>query len=392
MELIIPREHQRTIQPNSESRNTWVEIDARAFEHNLKSYKSLVGQALFAPVIKSNAYGHGMELIARLCEQSPYVDWLCVISVHEALQLRRNGIQKPILVLSIINDDLKAAIALSIDLVLYDMNTAHMLNAYAQSLGLNVYVHIKIDTGLSRLGSLWYEATSFIRAVALLEHVVIRGIFTHFADSESDDLTFCNLQIERFTGVLQELALVGITIPLQHTSCSAATGAHSASHFTLARTGVGIYGLWPSPENKLKVQAHHPEFHLKPIMNWKTRIIQIKTIPAGSYVGYDRTHQVAQATTIATLPIGYWDGYDRGFSNKASMVVQGKTVRQVGRVAMNLTMIDSTGVSAHVGDEVTLLGNALGVTADDLATHLDTINYEVVTRINPLLPRVLCDK
>jgi alanine racemase len=385
-------ESQYHIQPTTVAEKiqhtSWVQINALAFHHNIDQYRSIIGNALFAPVIKSNAYGHGIELIGQLCQQNSNVDWICVVNVQEALMLRKQKITKPILVLSIIDDDLRIAITQNIDFVLYSWQTALTLNTLALSLNIKAYVHIKIDTGLSRLGALWHEAITFIRAVAQLPGIIIRGIFTHFADSESEDQSFCNLQIQRFKDVLMSLENEGISIPLRHTSCSAATGAQKKSHFNFVRAGIGIYGLWPSPENKTLTTQQYPTFSLQPVLTWKTRIIHMKTIAAGSFVGYDRTHQVTKDTTIATLPIGYWDGYDRGLSNKSFVMINGKLARQIGRVAMNLMMIDVTDIQARIDDEVILLGNQPGTTADDLASYCNTINYEIVTRINPLIPRV----
>lgn len=373
----------------SATETTWLEIDASSFRHNLYQYRSIIGDASLAPVIKSNAYGHGIELVARLCEQHNAVDWICVISVHEALMPRAIGITKPLLVLSILNGDLGKAIAKDIDFVLYTWQDAYLLNAQALALGKRAFVHIKIDTGLSRLGTLWYEAMHFILAVAQLPNIVIRGIFTHFADAENDDPSFCQLQLQRFHEVLRQAEQEDISITFRHATCSAATSAHIASHFNFIRVGIGLYGLWPSIQNKMLTRQKHSSFSLQPVLTWKTRILQIKTVPAGSFIGYDRTHQASVSTTIATLPVGYWDGYDRGLSNKAQVLVNGHLAQQIGRIAMNLMMIDITSISAQVGDTVTLLGTAPGITADDLALHGNTINYEIVTRINPLLPRIL---
>jgi len=381
---------ERLIEQNKEIiRPTWIEIDRAAFEHNIMSYKSIVKPALLAPVIKSNAYGHGIAPIAKICDQHESVDLICVVSLSEALLLRSQGIKKPILVLSIVDGDLDEAIAYDIDLVVYDLAMALELNHIGSMLNKKAQVHVKVDTGLSRLGLLQGEAITFIETLHHLPFINIRGMFTHFASSESTDQTYTNQQLENFNFVIQQIEAKGIVIPLKHTSCSAAITANLGSHFTMVRAGIGMYGLWSSDENKQVTKENYPQFSLRSVLTWKTRVIHIKEIPADSYVGYDLTYQADKATRIATLPVGYWDGYDRGLSNKGKVLINNHLVPIVGRVAMNLTMIDVTGLDVAVGNEVTLLGNHAGVTADDMARHCGTINYEVVTRINPLLPRII---
>lgn len=369
--------------------SSWVEINAHALTHNIRMYKQIVGTALFAPVIKSNAYGHGIEQIAQLCDAHPDVDMLCTVSLSESLLLRSRGIQKPLLVLSILDAPLEDAVTQNIELVLYDTATADVLNACAQRSNTRAHVHIKIDTGLSRLGILAEQAIAFIKYVHTLSYITIKGIFTHLAESEKEDQSFTNYQLERLERVIAELAVTGIQIPLIHATCSAATTANNKSHQTLVRLGIGMYGLWPSHENKKITQTAYPHFTLQPVLSWKTRIIQIKEVPAGSSVGYDRTYTTEHLITVATLPIGYWDGYDRKLSNSGSVYINGHRAPVIGRVAMNLTMVNITGIPASVGDEVTLLGNYPSITADALAEQCQTIHYEMVTRINPLLLRII---
>jgi len=371
--------------------NAWVEINKAALEHNIMSYKAIVGQTLLAPVIKSNAYGHGIEHIAKICDQDDAIDIICVVSLSEALFLRSIGIRKPLLVLSILDGNLDEAIIHDIDLVVFDLTVAQELNRIGILLGKKARVHVKVDTGLSRLGLLKDDAITFVQTLSLLEFITIHGIFTHFAYSESDDQTFTDYQLANFKYVIQTLEAQGISIPLKHTSCSAAITANMNSHYNMARLGVGLYGLWPSPENRNITKTEFPRFSLKPVLSWKTRVMQVKEVPADSYVGYDCTHHVNQDSKIAILPVGYWDGYDRRLSNTGKVLVNNHVVPVVGRVAMNLMMIDVTGLNVKPGDEVTLLGNHTGLTADDIAKSCQTINYEIVTRINPILARVITE-
>jgi len=378
------------VQPNISSLySTWVEINPHAFAHNINAYKNLCQGALFAPVVKSNAYGHGIEIISRLCDELEAVNYICVVSLQEALQLRAVGITKPILVLSIVDGDLDQAVRQDIRLVVFDLGLASDLNRIGAQLGKKAMVHVKVDTGLSRLGVLSAHAAGFVKKLWSMSNLEVEGIFTHLADSENEDQTFVQCQLQRLDNVILDLTASGINIPLHHATCSAAATMSTRSRGNFVRAGVGIYGLWPSDDVQQFSAANYPAFSLQPVMTWKTKIMQIKEIAAGESVGYDRTFIAQQTTRVATLPIGYWDGFDRAFSNCGVVVINRNQARVLGRVAMNLTMIDVTHLDVAVGDEVILLGNLEGVTVQDLANRVGTINYEIVTRINPLIPRVI---
>ncbi|MCX5922399.1 MAG: alanine racemase [Candidatus Dependentiae bacterium] len=366
---------------------TWLEINQQALEHNIQSYKAVIGSALLAPVIKSNAYGHGIEQVAKILDNHEAIGMICVVSLSEALTLRTLGIQKPLLVLSIIDADIKKTALHNITLVVYTIAMAEAMNNVGKEYNKKMSVHVKIDTGLARLGVPIDTALEFITTLSRMPYIHIEGIFTHFANSENKDQTYMTLQLSRFVHVLNSLEHHNIHIPYCHAASSAGITGNLNSHFNMARAGIGIYGLWPSLSNKERAQKLHPDFTLKPVLSWKTTIIQIKEIPAESYVGYDLTYQTKEATRIAVLPVGYWDGLSRKLSNKGVILVHNKQAPIIGRVAMNLTCINITGIDASIGDEVTLLG--AGISADDLAAQCDTINYEITTRINPLLPRII---
>ncbi len=370
-----------------------VEISKSALLHNVASYKTiLTPQTVLAPVIKSNAYGHGLLEVGTILDASPAVGYLCVVSVSEALQLRTHGITKSILVLSIIDGDLKHAIDQNIDLVVYDLPFAQKLNSIAQLLSKKARIHLKIDTGLSRLGVHHQEAEAFVHACARLQGIEIVGIFSHFAASERSDLSFSHLQIERFFNLIEQLEKSGIHIPFKHFASSAAITSLPESHLTFARLGISTYGLWSSVESKVRMETLHPHFFLRPVMHWKTRVIARKTIPAGSYVGYDCTYQAPITTETALLPIGYYDGYDRRLSNQSFVKIKDQFFPIRGRIAMNLCIIDvTTCPNIAVGDEVTLLGTEHLITTETLAEQCRTINYEFVARINPLIPRVVVE-
>jgi alanine racemase len=374
-----------------EHASSWVEINSAAFEHNIAQYRAVLGpNKQLAVVIKSNAYGHGMAEIAQLCEQLPAVDWLCTVSLSEALAVRARGITKPIFVLSYLDADLTYAVEQGIDLVVYDRQTVEALETIAAKLHMPAYVHLKVDTGLSRLGLAPQAALDLVLAAQQLTHVHVRGIFTHLAESEKSGEGFTKQQIAALHAVVSTLAERGISIPFIHFSCTAALTVVEDSRYSFGRLGLGVYGLWPSQAAKQVTCERCPGFTLEQVMTWKTRVIQVKQVPTGSYIGYGRTFCTQRETVLAVLPVGYWEGYARGLSNRGQVLVNGVIAPVVGRVSMNLTTIDVTDVpNITVGSVVTLLGDHPALSPDTLAATLGTINWEIVTRINPLVPRVL---
>ncbi len=368
--------------------NSKVELSAAALNNNIATYRSLIpAHVQLAAIVKGNAYGHGMIPIAQFLDSHLSVDFLYTASLSEALCLRAHAIKKPITVLSYHDASLTQAIASDIDIVVYDLETAHAISQAAQQISKQAHVHIKLDTGLSRLG-IRVEPNAIEQTIALIKHIaqlpgiIVRALFSHFADAEAADNTFVQYQQELF----DKIALPFNAI--KHLSCTAALGTIPMENHSIARFGIGLYGLWPSEENKLALSAFGAT--ILPVMSWKTRIIQIKKIPAGSTVGYDRTYVTARPIIAAVLPVGYADGLDRKLSNCGHVLIHGTVAPIIGRVSMNVTVVDITDVAhAQVNDEVTLLGNHPAVHADTIARHVGTINYEVVTRISPHISRVL---
>ncbi len=370
-----------------------VEISRSALLHNIASYRRVLSaHALLAPVIKSNAYGHGILEIAKILDTSADVGYLCVVSSSEAWHLRNAGITKPILALSIIDTQIAHAINHDIDIVVYDPLFLEEANRIAQRLGKKARIHLKIDTGLSRLGIHHQEAYDFIRTCASLPGIELVGIFSHFAASERSDLSFSHLQLERLFTLIDAVEKEGIHIPLKHFASSAAITSLPQSHLTFARLGIGTYGLWSSVESKVRMETLHPGFFLRPVMQWKTRVIARKTVPAGSYIGYDCTYQTPVIAETALLPVGYYDGYDRRLSNQGMVKIHDQFFPVRGRIAMNLCIVDvTTNPDIAVGDEVTLLGAEHLITAETIADQCRTINYEFVSRINPAINRVVVE-
>ncbi len=242
---------------------TWIEISASALNHNILQYKSINPNTQLAPVIKSNAYGHGIIEVAKLCQEHKSVDRLCVISIDEALQLRKHGITKPLIVLSIPRGDYIAAITNNVECVLFDYDMAVECNRLAQKIKKVVRIHLKCDTGLSRLGFSSENALDCVKKITQLAWIRLVGVFTHFSESENTDQTFTNLQLKRYTNLIEKLTTNYQLPPVRHASCTAAITAQNNSHQTLMRFGIGMYGLWPSLENKILTQNKYPQFFFK---------------------------------------------------------------------------------------------------------------------------------
>ena len=367
---------------------TWVEINREAIEHNLKVFRRLIGKKVqLMPVIKSNAYGHGFFEVAKICEMSPAVNRICVVSLAEALALRQINIRKPIVILSIFELDavsVAEGIKKNIAFPLYTLKHAAFLNSIGKKLHKRVQVHLKIDIGTTRVGVLISELNLFLNELKKFSYLNIEGLFGHYASSEFNS-AYTKKQLVQFNEADKILKNHGLTPTIKHTACSAATMLHPEAYGNAVRVGLGIYGLQPSVHTAKKVR-------LRPALSWQTTVIQVKTVPRGTRISYGGTFITKRQTRLAILPVGYWDGYVRALSNKSFVILHGKRCPVRGRICMNLTIVDVTEApKVTVGDKATLIGEQgkTAVTADELAKLSDTINYEVTTRINPLLPRVL---
>lgn len=375
---------------------TWLELSRDGIEYNIAAYKQRIGQnIMLGVVVKSNAYGHGLIQVASVCEKNQNVAYLCTGNALEALALRQAGISKPIVALYFLNIDPELIILHDIDQVIYDYETAALLNALAQKQNKQANVHIKIDTGLSRFGLFAHEAADIITRIRQLPHINIRGITTHFAQSDKEDQTFTRQQLALFANLIAELEQRGIHIPIKHTSNSTAVLGIPDAHHNLVRVGAGIYGILP----KHILERHAQSIKLKQPLTWKTRIMYTKKIPAGATVSYDRLFTAERDTVIGIVPVGYYEGYDRKLSNNGHVLVSADNVIRtqhiaapvLGRVSMNMTIIDITDVpGAHVGDEVILMGDYDGVRASDLAARMSSANpREITTRLPTQIPCVL---
>lgn len=370
--------------------HTWIEINQNALLHNFKMYKKAIDQRALGVVVKSNAYGHGIVEVARVCQTSTDVDWLLTATLTEAIQLRMNGITKPILVIYFIDEDPAKAIAYDIDVMVSDMESLHELNELGIALGKPCNIHLKIDSGMSRFGFMPEEALEIVKKAQSMRGLFVNGIYSHLAQAANIDQTFNFEQENTFINVLQQLEHANISIPYKHISNSAGSTALENVHTNLVRIGLGAYGWWPSQSNKELTQAKFPDFELKPVLTLKSRIFQIRHLPAGRFVGYDRTYKTTSYTKIAVLPVGYFDGYDRRLSSKGILLIRGHYAPVIGIIAMTTTLVDITHIpDAQVGDEVILMGDYEKITPTQLANVVGSFNpREILTRLNPLIPRL----
>ncbi|MFH1668000.1 MAG: alanine racemase [Candidatus Komeilibacteria bacterium] len=357
---------------------TWIEINKQAIEDNIATFRSLVNiQTKLIPVIKSNAYGHDINLMAKLLDQNKQVNYLAVVSGDEALQLRQNNIKKPIIVLSFYQlEQVEELINNNIEFVISNFE---QLDNVVQ-LDKECNVHLKFDIGTHRLG-FYLDAIGQITDKLRNSKIKIAGVFSHYADSENDDQSITDQQTGQFKQIINKLQEKHINA-LSHVACSASTMSDKSHHFDAIRFGIGLYGLMSSKHN----------IKLKPALSWYTKIINIHAVKAGDYIGYARGFKVESDMKVATLPVGYWDGYNRLLSNQGEVIIAGQKCNVVGKICMNLTMVDISNITEiRVGDQATLIGqdNDCIITVDELAKKCQTINYEFVTRINQNIKRIL---
>lgn len=362
----------------------WISLSAAAFNHNVTQLRRIIAPTKkLAFVIKANAYGHGMQQMAQLAQDNSQIDWLCTFSLSEALALRSYNVTKPILVLGYIDVDPYLAVGKNIACAIDSLQTAHLLHTAAQKAHGTIPVHVKIDTGLSRFGVLPEQAVSFITQLARYDTISIEGIFTHFAESQKEDDAFTQAQLALFFKVLQELAAKNISIPLTHVCNSAALMSLPLEPYNLYRIGLALYGYYPSKAAQEHIQMLFPEFNLKPVLQLHSKIIRIKKIPAYSYVSYNRTVQVTRDTVIGIVPFGYSDGLDILFSNKSFVTIHGCKAPLLGRIAMNVMLVDITDIpNVAVNDLVTIFGDK----ADNNVQHI--CNMAGIDNVRTLLARL----
>lgn len=356
-------------------------IDLDAIAHNVRELRRHLrpGTVLMA-VVKANGYGHGAVPVARAALGAG-ADWLGVATLEEGIQLRRAGLQVPVLVMGpVVPAQADLLVAYDLRGAVFEPEQARALSAAASRIGRPVRVHLKVDTGMGRIGVQPEDVVAFARFLANLPGLEVEGVFTHLAKADDPDPAYTRKQLSRFEAALASLATAGLQPRFRHAANTAATLAFPEAHYDLVRTGVGIYGLSPDAARSWPVD-------LRPAMRVVSRIVHLKTMRPGEAVSYGATWTARGGERVATVPIGYADGFRRLFSNRGFMLVAGHRCPVVGRVCMDQTMIEiPPGVPAAIGDEVVILGP--GLTADDWAQVLETINYEVVCMIGQRVPRV----
>lgn len=374
---------------------TWVEISESALIHNIQKFKNIVGpKKILAAVIKSNAYGHGLLEIAKILEKSK-ADWFIVDSIDEALILRKNGHKKTILVLDYtILSRLEDVVKNEFRQVVYNPETIKKLGEISKKLNKKTYLHLKLETGISRQGVLEEEITEIIKLIKKFPNLILEGVLAHFANIEdTTDHSYAQMQLDRFKKMIIIVEKeYGQKIKIKHTASSAATILFPETHFDLVRTGISIYGFWSSNETKLSATHKKINLNLKKVLEWKTIIVKIKNLKAETPVSYGLTEILHQDSKIAVVPVGYYDGFDRKLTSIGNVLIKGKRCKILGRICMNMFMVDVTHIeNSKLEDEVMLIGQQgkEQITADEIAKKINTINYEVVTRINPLIKRIV---
>ncbi len=366
-------------------RPTWAEIDLSAIKHNIAVLRAyLKPSTRFMAVVKANAYGHGVMEVANVCAANG-VDFLGVATLDEAMPLVEAGIKLPILVLGYVPGEFaEQVIEHDIRTVVYEEGYARELSRAAQRLGKDALIHFKIDTGMGRLGFPDDDAgIAAVVGIAALPGIRAEGLMTHFAESDSPQRDYTSQQIQRFMAFNRELEKQGLHIAIKHCGNSAAIVSYPEAHLDMVRAGIMLYGLYPAPSMKAL------NLDIIPAMTLKSRVSFVKTLPCGESVSYGRTYTCSEDTEVATIPIGYADGYNRLLSNRAYAMIKGIKAPLIGTVCMDQCMFAlPKGSNVQTGDEVILFGRPEdGITADDLANLIGTINYESVTTITSRVPR-----
>jgi len=373
----------------------WIEINRKALTSNLAQFRQQIGpERLLLAMVKANAYGHGLLEVADEALDAG-ADWLGVHSLEEGAKLRDYDIECPILVSGYVPlRDISTAVKLDLRLTVYNPETISRLAEVCKTWDKPARLHVKIETGTFRQGVNPDKLPEFLEQIKSCPQLILEGISSHFADIEdTTDHTYAQFQLGNFNQFVQAAEEIMGSIPIKHFSCSAAAILFPETYFNMVRIGIGMYGLWPSKETYLSclIQQRKP-LSLKPVLAWKARIAQLKDVPKGAQIGYGGTYKTGRNSRLAVIPVGYFDGYPRGLSNFSYVLIKGERAPLRGRVAMDFMVADVTDIpKVSLEDEVVLIGEDAQekITANDLAAWDSTINYEIVTRINAEIPRIV---
>jgi alanine racemase len=368
-------------------RPTHALINLAALRRNYRKLRDLSEGRSVMAVVKANAYGHGLEDCARalVAEGAAYFG---VGFLEEGIALREAGIRTPILVLGgAVGYQAAHFLEYDLDLTVSSIALARRVAEEVRANGHRARVHLKIDTGMGRIGVSWRNALPFIQEALAMPELEVVGIYSHFATADEADSSFAEEQLERFRKVLEELEAHRQRIPLVHIANSGALFQHPQSRFNLVRLGISLYGCRPAEETAVPIE-------LEPVMSLVSEVVFVKRVPEGTPVSYGCAWRAPKDTTIATVPIGYGDGYPRALSNKGQVLIRGKRFPVVGKVCMDQIMVDCGDIQVEVGDEVVIIGKQgdRRISVEETAAWLDTIPYEVTTTINTRVPRVFVEE
>jgi len=377
-----------TIATNGIVRPTLVEVNLERLADNYRAIQAKVAPAKMMPVLKANAYGHGLVEVARLM-QTLGADYLGVAVVEEGIMLREQGITIPILVLGgILGNQLPYFLKHDLAITASSTEKLWHIDEVSEQLDLRAKVHLMIDTGMERIGVHYYNAESLLETAVQCKHIEVEGIFSHFSNSEAADLSYSRLQLERFYEVLDFYTRHNLQPPkLRHMSNSGGILQIPEAHFDIVRPGLLLYGVYPDP-------ATYRSIRVQPALSWKSRVVYFKVIKPGHPVGYGSTWQTDHMVRAVTVPVGYGDGYFRSMSDQAKVLIRGRKYPVIGLISMDQIVVNIEWETAYNDDEVVLVGE-MGqerIRAEDLAEWAGTVPYEILTNINTRVPRVYVGK
>jgi len=367
-------------------RPTRVEVDLKILAENFRAIKAYVKNSKVMPILKANAYGHGLVRVAQLYEKLK-ADYLGVAVVEEGILLREKGIKIPILVLGgIWGNQIPLFLKHNLSITASSIDKLKQIDETSSQMKIKARVHLKVDTGMERLGVHYYNAESFLEAAYKCKNILVEGIYSHFAKSESEELAHTKLQLERFNEVLQFYNKKSIQPPMRHISNSGAILQLPEANLDMVRPGIMLFGVYPTEKVKKKIEV-------KPALNWKSLVVYFKVIKAGNAVGYGLTYKPDHKIRAVTIPVGYGDGYFRSMSHKAKVLLNGKLYPVIGNISMDQIIVNIENDSAYNGDEIILLGSdgKNSISCEDLAEWAGTIPYEILTNINTRVPRIYLD-
>jgi alanine racemase len=369
--------------PPSVMRPTVVEVSLARLSENLRAIQAAVAPAAVMPIVKANAYGHGLVEVAEHLVSLGATS-LGVAFLEEAVALREAGLTLPILVMGgILGNQIPVFLRHGLTLTASSIDKLQQIDDTARDMGVIAKVHLKIDTGMERIGVHYYNAHGLLERASMCRHAIVEGIYSHFANADAADLRSARLQLARFHDVLRWYDKQGVPPPVRHMANSGAILQLPESHLDLVRPGILLYGVYPSAEVRRTIAV-------RPALSWKSRVVYFKVVTPGHPVSYGSTWEPDHLVRVVTVPVGYGDGYFRALSNVAKVMIRGKKYPVVGRVCMDQIMVNIEWDSAYNGDPVVLLGEDGGevITCEHLAEWAGTIPYEVLTNINTRVPRV----